>query len=151
SDIVVASLIGFESERVAVPLAFITPGIAPAGLRRHSAERSRYLHDHAKAGPWVEEWAGSPLHAYADTMRIAGVRAVAYAPIRSNGALIGLLAIGSSKPEAVAQLSAQLGALVDFADLAGALIGPQLGDRSSVRRRRAEIQTVIDDRAFAPV
>ncbi|MEA2675036.1 MAG: hypothetical protein QOI92_2228, partial [Chloroflexota bacterium] len=151
SDIVVASLLGFESEAVALPLAFITPGTAQVGVRRLSAERSRYLHDHAKAGPWVEEWSATPLHAYADAMRSTKVRAFAYAPIRSNGALIGLLAIGSSNPDAVTQLSAQLGALVDFADLAGALLGPQLGDRGIVRRLHNEIRSIIDDRAFKPV
>jgi PAS domain S-box-containing protein len=151
SDIVVASLIGFESDEVAVPLAFIAPGTAESGLRRHSVERSRYLHDHAMAGPWVEEWTDTPTHPYADAMRSAAVRACAYAPIRSGAALIGLLVIGSSKPDAVAQLSAQLGALVDFADLAGALLGPQLADRTTARRLRAEIEGIIDDRAFSPV
>jgi len=151
SDIEVASLISFESEVVAVPLAFITPGMADAGLRRLSPERSRYLYEHATAGPWVEEWSGTATHAYADVMEAAGVRAFAYAPIRSDAALIGLLVIGSSKPDAVAQLSAQLGALVDFADLAGALLGPRLGGRSKVRQLRAEIEAMIEDRAFTPV
>ena len=84
-------------------------------------------------------------------MRSTDVRAFAYARIRRQCALIGLLGIGSSKPDAVAQLSEQLGALVDFADLAGALLGRQLGDRSTVRRLRAEIEGVIEDRAFARV
>ena len=151
SDIGVASLLSFESESASVPLAFVTPGRAQVPLRRLSGERSRYLYEHATAGPWVEKWSGAPTHAYADTMRSANVRAFAYAPIRSDGALIGLLAIGSSKPDAVTQLSAQLGALVDFADLAGALLGPQLGDRRIIRRLRADIQRVIDEQAFSLV
>jgi len=61
------------------------------------------------------------------------------------------LAIGSSKPDAVARLSEQLGALVDFADLAGALLGRQLADRGVARRMHAEIEGVIEEHAFASV
>jgi EAL domain-containing protein (putative c-di-GMP-specific phosphodiesterase class I) len=51
----------------------------------------------------------------------------------------------------VARLSEQLGALVDFADLAGALLGPQLTDRGVARRIHAEIEGIIEERAFATV
>ena len=151
SDIVVASLLGFESDGAASPLAFVVPGSPDVGFRRLTPERSRYLYRRAKAGPWVSEWIDDPRHPYHDVMRSHGVRAFAYAPVRSQGAPIGLLAIASSKPDAVARLSEQLGALVDFADLAGALLGRQLADRGEVRRLHDEIKGVIDQRAFAPV
>ena len=109
SDIVVASVLGFESDGAATPLAFVVPGSADAGLRRFTVERSRYLHHRAKAGPWVSEWVDDPAHPYGDIIRSLGVRAFAYAPIQSQGAPIGLLAIGSSKPDGVARLSEQLG------------------------------------------
>jgi EAL domain-containing protein (putative c-di-GMP-specific phosphodiesterase class I) len=109
------------------------------------------LQAQAKAGPWVEEWIDDPTHAYGDMMRSLGVRAFAYAPVRSQGAPIGLLVIGSSKRDGVAQLSEQLGALVDFADLAGALLGRQLADRGVARRMHTDLEGVIEKRAFAPV
>jgi len=151
SDIVVASVLGFESDGAAMPLAFVVPGSPDVGLRRFTVARSRYLHGRAKAGPWVSEWIDDPTHPYGDIIRSLGVRAFAYAPVQSQGAPIGLLAIGSSKPDAVARLSEQLGALVDFADLAGALLGRQLADRGVARRMHAEIEGVIEERAFAPV
>ena len=51
SDIVVASVLGFESDGAASPLAFVVPGSPDAGLRRFTVERSRYLHGRAKGGP----------------------------------------------------------------------------------------------------
>jgi PAS domain S-box-containing protein len=151
SDIVIASVLGFQSEDAVIPLALVIPGSPNVGLRRLTAERSGYLRARAKAGPWVQEWIYDPTHPYGDIMRNLDVRGFAYAPIQSEGALIGLLVVGSSKPDAVARLSEQLGALVDFADLAGALLGRQLADREDTRRRHAEIEGVIEEHAFAPV
>jgi PAS domain S-box-containing protein len=151
SDIVVASLVGFEPDGAASPLAFVVPGSPGVGPRRFAVERSGYLRRRATAGPWVSEWVDDPTHPYGEIIRSLGVRALAYAPVHSEGEPIGLLAIGSQRPDAVAQLSGQLGALVDFADLAGALLGRQLADRGVARRMRAEIDGVIRERAFAPV
>jgi PAS domain S-box-containing protein len=151
SDIVVTSLLGFESDGAASPLAFVVPGSPALGLRPFTVQRSRYLHGRSKTGPWVSEWIDDPTHPYRDIIRGLGVRAFAYAPVQSQGALHGLLTIGSSRPDAVARLSEQLGALVDFADLAGALLGPQLTDRGVARRVRAEIEAIIEERAFAPM
>jgi PAS domain S-box-containing protein len=151
SDIVVAAVLGFESDGPATPLAFVVPESPDVGLRRFTVERSRYLHSRAKAGPWISEWTYDPTHPYRDVMRSLGVRALAYAPIQSQGTPIGLLAIGTSKPDGVARLSELLGALVDFADLAGALLGRQLADRSITRRMHGEIEEVIAERTFAPV
>ena len=49
------------------------------------------------------------------------------------------------------QLSGQLGAIVDFADLAGALLGRRVGDTQEGRRLRTVIQRVITERAFSTV
>lgn len=151
SDIVVASLLGFESDGAASPLAFVVPGSPAVGPRPFTVERSRYLHGRSETGPWVSEWIDDENHPYRDIIRGLGIRAFAYAPVQSQGRLHGLLTIGSSRPDGVARLSEQLGALVDFADLAGALLGPQLTDRGVARRIHAEIQGIIEERAFAPV
>ncbi len=151
SDIVVASLLGFEADGAASPLAFVVPGSPIVGPRPFTVERSQYLHGRSETGPWVSEWIDDPTHPYRDIIRSLGVRAFAYAPVQSHGALHGLLTIGSSRPDGVARLSEQLGALVDFADLAGALLGPQLTDRGVARRIHAEIEGIIEERAFTPV
>jgi EAL domain-containing protein (putative c-di-GMP-specific phosphodiesterase class I) len=151
SDIVVASLLGFESDGGTSPLALVVPGSPDMGLRRLTPERSRYLHAQAKVGPWVEEWTEDPTHTYRDMMRSRQVRAFAYAPVLHQGAPVGLLAIGSANRDAVAQMSEQLGALVDFADLASALFGRQVAERSVTRGIHSEIESLIKGRAFTPV
>jgi PAS domain S-box-containing protein len=151
TDIAVASLLIFESDGTGVPLSFVAGDDLSGGIRRQTPERSRYLRDHALAGPWVETWVHDPGHPYAETMRTIGVRAFAYSPVLSDGSLIGVLAVGSARHDAVAQLSGQLGAIVDFADLAGALIGHRVGERRESGRLRSSIERIIAARAFVPV
>jgi EAL domain-containing protein (putative c-di-GMP-specific phosphodiesterase class I) len=84
-------------------------------------------------------------------MRRAGVRAFAYAPVQSEDSVVGVLAVGSAEEDAVAQLSGQLGAIVDFADLAGALLGQRVIERRDKGRLRGEIEGIISSTAFTPV
>jgi EAL domain-containing protein (putative c-di-GMP-specific phosphodiesterase class I) len=99
----------------------------------------------------VEAWVHDPAEPYATSLAKADVRGVGYAPVHHDGVVIGVLAVGSARDDAVAQLSSQLGAIVDFADLAGAILGTRVHDRTEVGRLRAEIQAIIADHAFAPV
>ena len=151
ADIAVAVLLGFESTESAVPLAYVGPDARELGLRPLSRDRSRYLHEHATSGPWVEEWSPGEAHPYAQSIERAGVRAFAYAPIRGGGGLLGVLAIGSSEPDAISQLTDQLAALVDFADLAGALLVHGVGDRRRFQELRSDIERLIAERAFFAV
>jgi PAS domain S-box-containing protein len=150
TDVVVAALIAFEVDG-GVPLAYVGPDRPRSEPRRLSPQGSRYLREHAATGPWVAQWSDEPDHPYADVLERSGIDAIAYAPISSEGALIGVLLIGSAQPDAVTQLSGQLGALVDFADLAGALLGPRVGQHRQARRLRSEIEQVLADRAFSAV
>jgi EAL domain-containing protein (putative c-di-GMP-specific phosphodiesterase class I) len=80
-----------------------------------------------------------------------GVHAVACAPVRHEQLLIGLIAIyakGSVEDVAVAEA---LPALVEAADLAGALIGRDVAERTEAGRGRGHIADVIARRAFGPV
>jgi len=151
TDVVVAGLIVFDADGLAIPIAYLAPDSRDVGLRRHSPERSRYLRDHAAAGPWVETWKEDPSHPYAESLRKAGVRAFAYAPVHSESSVVGVLAVGSAEESAVAQLSGQLGAIVDFADLAGALLGQRVIGRRDKGRLRGEIEGIISSAAFTPV
>ena len=151
TDIVAAALLIFESDGSAIPIAYVTREGGEVGLHRHTIERSRYLREHAEAGPWVELWRPGPEHPYAQNLSTVGVQAFAYAPILFEGSMIGILAVGSAEDDAVAQLSGQLGAIVDFADLAGALLGHRVGDRREDRRVRSSIEGIIAGRAFTPV
>jgi PAS domain S-box-containing protein len=151
TGVVVTALIIFESDGSAIPLAYVAHDSRDVGLRRHAPARSRYLREHANAGPWVEGWRGHPSHPYAESLKKAGIRALAYAPVAYEGSVIGVLAVGSAENDAMTQLSGQLGAIVDFANLAGALIGRRVGDNREARRLRSVIEKVIAERAFTPV
>ena len=151
TDIAVAGLIVFESDGAAMPLAYVAPDGREVGLRRISLARSRYLRYRAEAGPWVEGWRGNAGHPYAESLKRAGVRACAYAPVAYEGSLIGVLTVCSAEPDAMTQLSGQLGAAVDFADLAGALLGGRVCDSRDARRLRSEVEGIIAERAFTPV
>jgi EAL domain-containing protein (putative c-di-GMP-specific phosphodiesterase class I) len=140
-----------DSDSSAVPLAFVAPGGADVGLRRLPAESARELQERATVGPWVARTSAARGHPYLEGLQHAGVRAMAYAPVRSGNRLIGVLGIGSAQSDAMAQLSAQLGALVEFADLAGALLGHRVAERRHDLRLQHELEQIIAERAFWPV
>jgi PAS domain S-box-containing protein len=151
TDVAVTSLIIFESDGSAIPVAYVAPDGREAGLRRLTGGRSRYLRDRAAAGPWVEAWRGHRAHPYAESLRRAGVKAVAHAPVAFEGSVIGVLSVGSAESDAMTQLSGQLGAIVDFANLAGALLGRRVGDGREGRRLRTVVEGIIAEGAFTPV
>jgi EAL domain-containing protein (putative c-di-GMP-specific phosphodiesterase class I) len=151
SNVVVAVLLALDSDSAAVPLAFVAPGGADVGLRRLPAESARELQERATVGPWVARTSAARGHPYLEGLQRAGVRAMAYAPVRSGNRLIGVLGIGSAQSDAMAQLSAQLGALVEFADLAGALLGHRVAERRHDLRLQHELEQIIAERAFWPV
>jgi PAS domain S-box-containing protein len=151
TDIAVAALIIFEADGSAVPIAYLGHSGGELASRQLTAERSHYLRDRSAAGPWVEGWRGHRTHPYAEDLARAGVRAVAYAPVTYEGSAIGVLLVGSAEKDAMTQLSGQMGALVDFANLAGALLGRGLAHGREARRRRYVIEAIIAQRAFTPV
>jgi PAS domain S-box-containing protein len=151
TDVAVTSVIIFESDGSAIPVAYVAPDGREVGLRRLAGGRSRYLRDRAAAGPWVEAWRGHRAHPYAESLRRAGVQAVAYAPIGCDDSVIGVLSVGSAESDAMTQLSGQLGAIVDFANLAGALLGRRVGDGRESRRLRTVVEGIIAEGAFTPV
>ena len=151
SDTVISSLILFDADGSAIPIARLAPDSPQAELRRLPPERSGYLREHANSGPWVEAWRHDGKHPYAESMAAAGVRAFAYAPVVHEGAAVAVLAVGSAMDDAVSQLSGQLGAIVDFADLAGVLFGRRVVERRDTGRLRADIERVIADCAFTTV
>lgn len=151
SDISVTVLIIFDADGSAVPLASVAPEATDIAPRRLTPSRSRYLRDRAAAGPWVEWWAEDPSHPYNAQMVSLGIRAIAYAPVAYEESVIGILAVGAAENDAMTQLSGQLGAIVDFADLAGALLGRRVGDRREARRLRIVVEEIIAQRAFSIV
>jgi PAS domain S-box-containing protein len=141
----------FELDGHAMPIGFVVAGEPDPPLRRLPFGRSRHLSERASEGPWIEPWVNRPSHPYNGLMNRLGGRAVAYGPVRHDERLIGLLlTIAKEAAEDVAVIEA-LPALVEFADLAGALIGRDVAERTEAGRGRAHIASVIASTAFAPV
>jgi PAS domain S-box-containing protein len=151
TDVATTALIIFEADGAAIPVAYVAPDSHEVGLRPHNGPQSRHLREHANSGPWVEVWNGQRANPYNESLKKAGVRAIAYAPVVYKGSVIAVLAVGSAEDEAMTQLSGQLGAIVDFANIAGALLGRRLGDGRESRRHRSVTERIIAEHAFSPV
>jgi PAS domain S-box-containing protein len=151
TDVATTALIIFETDGAAIPVAYVAADSREVGLRPHNGPQSRHIREHANTGPWVEAWSGQRTHPYSESFRKAGVRAIAYAPVIYDGSVIAVLAVSSAEEDGMTQLSGQLAAIVDFANIAGALLGRRLGDGREARRHRAVTGGIIAAGAFTPV
>ncbi len=124
----VVAVINFLDPRRAVPLAVGGPvGLPFAAGRLLPAARASYLHQRATQGPWAEAWRPRPQDGrYGEAMAEIGVRAIAYAPIRSGQGLLGVLAAGTLDEDYASHLIDHLPAVGEFAAAAAALLGDQL-------------------------
>jgi PAS domain S-box-containing protein len=148
---VTANLAYFTSEGPVMPLAFVRADGGPESLHRLPFQRSRAMRERAAAGPWVEAWVERPWHPYDRLFGELGIRAVAHAPIRHEGKLIGYLTVTSRDRDAVERLTELLPALLEFAGFAGALIGPAVEELTEVGRIRERIGQAIRLGTFRPV
>jgi PAS domain S-box-containing protein len=143
-----AQLFVFGLDGRATPIGSATPHATDAPLERLPRQRSRHLRVRATEGPWIEAWTGrSPAdEAPAGT----GPRLAAHAPVRWDGNLIGLLVVDAGTVSE-ADLTDSLGAVVEFADLAAALIGRDVAARAKSGRARNRIGRIIERGQFHPV
>jgi PAS domain S-box len=151
AGVTAAQLFVFELDGRAMPIGFVVAGQPDPPLRRLPYQRSRHLRDRAAEGPWIEPWVNRPWHPYNQLLSGLGVHSAAYAPVRYDGRLIGLLVIDAAESVDEGALTEALPAIVEFADLAGALIGRNVAERTEVRRGRDRIRAIIGRRAFHPV
>ena len=150
-DVIKAELFLFELDGRAVPIAAVIPGAPSPPLHPLPRVRSRQLRERADQGPWIEPWIDRPWHPYNELLSELGVRAAAYAPIRHDNRLIGLLIVDSSTTVAAGALVEELPALVEFADLAGSHIGGLVAVRTEMQLARRRMAAIIDRHAFRPV
>jgi EAL domain-containing protein (putative c-di-GMP-specific phosphodiesterase class I) len=143
----------FGPGRRLVPLALSVPPSAPLAVGQPIPdERSRYLFERAAAGPWIEGWQARPEDgAYGVQMSTTGIRAVAYAPIHGPTSLIGLLMMGTTSASDAERIGDQFPALLSFAAIAGALLGPALERHNKEASARANIEAIIAAGGFEPV
>jgi EAL domain-containing protein (putative c-di-GMP-specific phosphodiesterase class I) len=136
-----------------VPLALNVRPTAPLAAGRPIPEaRSLHLRERALTGPWVESRQARPEDDSDGAEMIAsGLRAAAYAPIHGPTSLVGLLIMGTSSAAAAERIGDQFPALLSFAAIAGALLGPAQERHNQQVAARTQIEAIIADQAFEPV
>jgi PAS domain S-box-containing protein len=143
------SLFGLDG-RVA-PIGFVVPGQSDPPLQPLPIQLSRGLLERAADGPWIEPWVSEPSSPYDALLSSLGVDTLAYAPVRHEQRVIGLLGVHVQGPAEELAAAQALPALAEFADLAGVLIGRSASERDEARRGYERVSEVIERRAFRPV
>jgi len=151
TGVVTARVSYFTPVDPGIPLAFVRADGLAAPMARVPFQRARVLRERATEGPWVEGWAGERSHPYDRLLRELGVVAVAHAPIRYQDELIGLMSVSSAEADAVNRLTESLPALLEFAAVAGTILGPGILRLNEAGDARARIAGIITSRAFRPV
>lgn len=154
-DLDIAVIYAFVGEG-ATPLAFVAPPGAPIAVGRPLPTfRSEYLRSSSARGPWIDEWRPGPDSSdYERTWLDIGLRVTAFAPLSLNGEPYGLIAAGSTSELAASQIGRRLPAILEYATVANAVLGPQLrqsvGDLH-VRALRELIASAAVRTVFQPV
>jgi PAS domain S-box-containing protein len=151
SGVAAAQLLLFEPNGRAQPIGFAIGGHPDPPLQALPYRRSQQLLGRAAEGPWIEPLDMRQEHPHDQLLTGVGVRSLAHAPVNHEEQLIGLLTVQAADTVDKAAIIEALPALVEFADLAGALIGRDVVERTRVGRDRDYISAIIAHRAFAPV
>jgi PAS domain S-box-containing protein len=150
SGIATSGLFVFTPDGRATPYGFAVVGDGEPRYRVPK-RRTAYLKARSASGPWIAAWNDLPGHPYNDLFMGLGVRAIAYAPVRTGEQLIGFLHVSSAEPNAQELLTEVLPALLEFADICGALLMGSVGQRHDRLEARAELTKTIRQHAFHTV
>ena len=151
TGVLAAHLCLFELDGRAQSIGFVIAGQTDPPLQRVPSRRSQQLRVRAAEGPWIESWVSQPSRSYSGLLTGIGVHAVASAPVRHGQLLIGLLSIYSAGSVQELAVTEALPALAEFADLAGAVIGRDVAERTELGRGRSHVARIIARREFHPV
>jgi PAS domain S-box-containing protein len=78
----------------------------------------------------------------------AGITATAYAPIRWDGRLLGVLALATSAPGAAAWMPSRLPVFEELASFGGMMLGAQASRHRRAENLRNELRDIIDHTRF---
>jgi PAS domain S-box-containing protein len=149
----VASIVTFRDAGRGFTLAVTGPeGLPVAPGRPLPAARARYLYERASQGPWAEAWRARPEDgSYGRLLAEVGLKAAAYAPIRTGDVLLGLVLVGTFDESFATHLIDQLPIVGEFAATASALLAEQVEEGRRTDVVRARTKAILATRAFHPV
>ena len=113
-----------------------------------------HLLTEATRSAWTESRTEQPPGAVGPPLLGPRCSAGAYAPLRSQGRLLGVLAIASGQTSSDAptdEVAQAMSAAIDFAAVSAALLGPALAQQSAVSSSQSVLQKILAAEAFTPV
>ncbi len=146
-----AILVGFMPGRQAVLLGGTHTKEIPRGLTgAFPPERTNQLYERAGTGPWIET-------ERPDTAPTRGgifgpeISCVVHAPLIWKEGTLGVISLGSYGQPSGSVLAERLSTAREFGVVAGALLGPMLGERARLEEIQARVEAIIEGRQFEPV
>lgn len=115
---------------------------------------ARHLLSCAARGAWTEQRIDQPPGIGGLPLMAPEAGAAAYAPLRSQGRLLGVLAISADTADPAAptdELGQAMSAAIDFAAVSTALLGPALRRQTAVSTTRAALNELLAKGQFRPV
>jgi PAS domain S-box-containing protein len=146
-----AQLLVFEPDGHAMPFGYAVAGREDPPRRHLPYQMGRSLRARAAFGPWTEPWSHRGAGSSGSLLENVGPSALACAPVCFNDRVIGLLVAQSLDVADKGAVDELLPAVVEFADLAGALLGPDVAARMDAQGNRQRIRDIIEHRTFRPV
>jgi EAL domain-containing protein (putative c-di-GMP-specific phosphodiesterase class I) len=139
-----AAVYSFGPSESVVPLALWGNRRGDEAVREPvDAARALHLRSRAGGGTWVD----APRHGSATTAD----RAEAFAPMRWDDHIVGVVAMGAVGREQVLRLPERLSTLSEFGVVSAALMGPMLAEHWRMADLRSQLDEMITSRAFWPV
>ncbi|MPZ71656.1 MAG: EAL domain-containing protein [Nitriliruptorales bacterium] len=118
------------------------------------AVTARHLLQRARQNAWTELRVDQPPGATGPPLLGPSAPAAAYAPLRSQGRLLGVLAIAAGQAATDAptdEVAQALSAAIDFAAVSTALLGPALQRQSAMSLTQSALSQVLQAGSFTPV
>jgi PAS domain S-box-containing protein len=147
-SIAAVALFEWNGARIAAAVSSAIEAL-PTELELPDAVLARVI-EHPGQGPWVEALHKRTDSMFDDAMVAANAHAVMFAPIRSDGALLGVLVVGSPDLDGrdLAALQSPVG---QVAAVSRTLLAPHATQRAQREAQRARVIDIITTRSFVPI
>jgi EAL domain-containing protein (putative c-di-GMP-specific phosphodiesterase class I) len=146
-----AVLVGFLPGRQAVLLGATHMDEIRAELgSTFPPRRAELLYERAGVGPWIETRRPETAPARRGIFG-PDITCIVNAPLIWKDGTLGLISLGSYGHPSESVVAERLSTAREFGVVAGALLGPMLGERARLEEIQARVQAIIESRQFQPV